>query len=89
MISPELSQYRASGKGLNTGPGAIVLVGPSFLCCGFNSIGFALQEWLRSTPWIDKQYFEGEVGKELRKKIKATFRYARNEVKAVVRVSSS
>ena len=29
MISPELSHYRTSGKGLNRGPRAIVLVGPS------------------------------------------------------------
>ncbi|KAF9784108.1 hypothetical protein BJ322DRAFT_895658 [Thelephora terrestris] len=69
IVSPSLSRYRALGKDLKTGPGAIVL------------------NWLRSKSGTNKRYFEGEAYKVLRSKIKASCRYARSDVKDVIRRS--
>jgi len=47
--------------------------------------GAIVLKWLRSHSGINKKYFEGEVYKALRNKIKSSCRYARSEVKDVVR----
>jgi len=57
------------------------------VCIHLNSLHF--KEWLRHKSGINKKYFEGEAYKALRAKVKASCRYARTEVKDVVRVHVS
>ena len=85
-MSPGLSRYRALGKDLKTGPGAIILVSPFAPMTDIWLNELHLEKWLRSNSGIDKKYLEGEAYKVLRTKIKSSCRYARSEVKDVVRV---
>lgn len=85
ILSPRLSRYRPLGKVPSTGPGGIVLASPFTFVAGVRLNQLCLKEWLRSRSGVDKRYFEGEVYKELRLKVKASARYARAEVKDVVR----
>lgn len=84
ILSPRLSRYRTQGNVSQTGPvgvllaSAFVFVPDSWL----NQSHF--KEWLQSESRIDKKYFEGAAFKELRRKAKASARYARTEVKDVV-----
>ncbi|KAF9779425.1 hypothetical protein BJ322DRAFT_1113237 [Thelephora terrestris] len=83
IVSPSLSRYRALGKDLKTGPGAIVLVSPSFFTLDVQPNEPSSENWLRSKSGTNKRYFEGEAYKVLRSKIKASCRYARSDVKDI------
>ena len=85
ILSPRLSRYRSLDKGLKTGPGAVLVVSTSIFAIPHPTETAPLEEWLRKSSGINQKYFEGEVYKDLRSRIKNSSRYARSEFKDTVR----